>query len=546
MKKIFSIGFVLIMAVGLTACGETQEEKNQKKLLGDGFKMLMDVGKMAQDGASEGEIGDKLKNGVLDSLSGLKGPDGETLSKDELGTLREGMDKGAGLIKEMGDVIKKAEKSGKSDQDISMDFFGKIVEMQLEHDEDMTDEEREGAKAAVEMFKDGGKKFKEGQQKMIDQMKEETKKMHKDMKEAKAKDLKNALTELKRNPKIALIALDGSTLASNMMAPKIGCDDMIIFKELNEAMMPKEILETLFKFDDFDENEGYYNVFYNSKLVVEELSINNNGIATVKLSGNLYPGGICDNPRIIQQIVKTVMVMKPMVIKDVEVFINGEDIGDFLSEKDDEDIDTEIEGEDTSINPIDSFSECEELPDSILTQGNPRTCTTSYGATFTYDALVDDPYVYEAPPQSAQSFILTHNGKMWEDVCFENLGDPTTIDILVEKRKDDVLDDELSFLEYGATITNVEFVDTCPAKYDVSCEYEDKDISFELHFDSNKPNEGDVSATEETGNLKYRASFSPTSYDTTDEKGFIRASCLFQGHEVQGLEGRLNSADEWK
>jgi hypothetical protein len=236
-------------------------------------------------------------------------------------------------------------------------------------------------------------------------------------------------------------------------------------------------------------------------------------------------------------------MIDPTWIKGVEIYINGEELGDFLSEKDD--IDTEIEGEDTSINPIDSFSECAELPDSTVTQENPRICTTSYGDTFSYDALVDDPYVYESP-LIQQSFILTHNGNMWEDVCFENLGEADTYDELVKMIKESVLDDEWSFVKYGATVVNTEPITTCPAKYDVSCDYEEKDIEFTLHFDSTDSSANDASATKTTGNLKYRAHFSPTSYDTEDEKGMIRASCLFQGNEVSGLEGKLNANGEWE
>ncbi len=50
------------------------------------------------------------------------------------------------------------------------------------------------------------------------------------------------------------------------------------------------------------------------------------------------------------------------------------------------------------INSIGSFSECEKLPDSKVIQGNPKTCITKQGITFTYDALVDDPFVYEEQP----------------------------------------------------------------------------------------------------------------------------------------------------
>jgi hypothetical protein len=331
MKNLLSISFVLIMAVGLTACGDTQEEKNQKQLLGDSFKLLRDIGEMGQKGASSEEIGDKAMDGILGSLGKIRGENGEKLSDDELAKLREGMETGVNYVKEM----EKMTESGESDEDISMNFFGKMAEMQLKHDKDMTDEEREDAEAAAEMFKDGGKKFKESNELILKKATEDIEAAHKEMEDLRKKDLADALTELKRSPKIALIALDGSTLASNMIAPKIGCNDMIIFEDLNKEMMPKEVLETLFNFADFDENEGYYNAFYSSSnLSVDNLSIDDAGVATVELSGNLQTGGMCDNPRVMAQIKQTIMVMKPMIIKDVKILINGELVEDFLSEKD--------------------------------------------------------------------------------------------------------------------------------------------------------------------------------------------------------------------
>ncbi len=523
MKKILSIGIVLAVTISLTACGDTPEEKNQKIAAKEGLKALMDLGKMAQKGASDEDLGKAAIDKFVSGVDKLEGKNGEKITKEEQAKLKEGLNEGMDFMKEMVKMGDAAEKNGRDDE-VAMDFFGKMAEMQLKYDKDMTDEEKESAEAAAKMFKDGGKKFKENLNTALEEQKREMEQMQKeaDAEEAAMKKeiRENLFTRKKYNFKIALSSLDGATMTKTLReagVPTIGCDDVVIYKELTGESNAKEILERMFTFDGYDEDKGEYNVFQSSDLKVDDLSIDNNYVVTVKLSGNLSTGGMCDNPRVGAQITQTIKMVNPTWIKDVKIFINGEPLGDFLSEKGGDDVmDTEIEGEDTGIVPVE------------------------------YDELVDNPAIYQDPPSATQSFILTHNGDKWEDVCFENLGNPADLDILVAKRKSDVLDDEWSFIKYNATTANMKFVDKCPAKYDVSCEYEDKEVSFELHFDSDNPNDGDVSASEKTGNLKYRTYFSPKSYNTDEEKGMIQMSCAFQENKVQGIADKLNADGEWK
>jgi uncharacterized protein YxeA len=145
-------------------------------------------------------------------------------------------------------------------------------------------------------------------------------------------------TKIRSHSKIALLALDGSELSTrlkNKSSLKIGCDDSIIYKDINESLNAKQILETLFTFKDFDQSNGAYNVFDNSiNLEVEKLEINENGTVAINLTGKLITSGMCDDPRVAAQIVKTVELLDPSLIKNIEIYINGEDIGDYLSEED--------------------------------------------------------------------------------------------------------------------------------------------------------------------------------------------------------------------
>jgi hypothetical protein len=151
----------------------------------------------------------------------------------------------------------------------------------------------------------------------------------------------NDKIEKKATHKIALVAFDGSKLATELKSKgsqKIGCDDVIVYKDIQGDLSDKEILEKMFVFDDYDEKDGTYNVFSGSSknLKVESMETDKTGTMTVKLSGELITGGTCDDPRVPAQIVKTIEQFNKDV-KNIEIYINGEELSSFLSEKDDED-----------------------------------------------------------------------------------------------------------------------------------------------------------------------------------------------------------------
>jgi len=135
------------------------------------------------------------------------------------------------------------------------------------------------------------------------------------------------------NPQIALVVLDGSALTAKTEGDLFGCNDKIIFKNIEGEYNLKQLLEKMFSFSEYDETEDFYNVFQNSDLKVENLGIENR-VLIVELFGELMMGGMCDNPRVSAQIDRTVRLFYPDFIGEIQILINGEDLSQFLLEKD--------------------------------------------------------------------------------------------------------------------------------------------------------------------------------------------------------------------
>lgn len=74
---------------------------------------------------------------------------------------------------------------------------------------------------------------------------------------------------------------------------------------------------------------GLYNALYQSDLQLEEIRLDEAGLAEVYLSGSYQLGGVCDDPRFEAQLTQTAMQFPQ--VQQVEVFINGEPLQDLLS-----------------------------------------------------------------------------------------------------------------------------------------------------------------------------------------------------------------------
>jgi LysM repeat protein len=111
--------------------------------------------------------------------------------------------------------------------------------------------------------------------------------------------------------------------------PEIGCADSIVPVEVQiepTAAPLRASLEQLFaaQGDDY----GLYNVFERSQLSVEGINIVD-GQATIQLSGQLSIGGVCDTPRVEEQLERTARQFE--TVDTVSVTLNNQPLSEVLS-----------------------------------------------------------------------------------------------------------------------------------------------------------------------------------------------------------------------
>jgi len=75
---------------------------------------------------------------------------------------------------------------------------------------------------------------------------------------------------------------------------------------------------------------GLYNSLYQSNLSIDSLNLQN-GVATIRLSGTISLGGVCDTPRFQAQLEQTVLQFS--TIKQANIFINDQPLAKVLSSK---------------------------------------------------------------------------------------------------------------------------------------------------------------------------------------------------------------------
>ena len=127
---------------------------------------------------------------------------------------------------------------------------------------------------------------------------------------------------------IFLVAIEDKGISGE----KIGCDDSLIPVEvtvISELASPWNALSALLDLDDtyFGES-GLYNALHQSRLAIQSYETSE-GKAKVFLEGELMLGGVCDTPRVEEQILAT--ILQGSQIQEVEVYINGVLLQDVLS-----------------------------------------------------------------------------------------------------------------------------------------------------------------------------------------------------------------------
>lgn len=129
---------------------------------------------------------------------------------------------------------------------------------------------------------------------------------------------------------IFLVALEGEAAEGKTF----GCGDVLVpvsrqapegVDALSAAII--ELLEVEGPMVDAGGRE-LYNSLYQSDLTFKAARVENR-TAVIELSGNLILGGVCDNPRVAEQITNTALQFDH--IDTVEVFIDGEPLEEALS-----------------------------------------------------------------------------------------------------------------------------------------------------------------------------------------------------------------------
>jgi len=130
--------------------------------------------------------------------------------------------------------------------------------------------------------------------------------------------------------KIFLVALNDNGKSGK----KIGCNDSVVGVERQIPATQGVLSAALNELFSLREKNfgasGLYNSLYQSTLKLDGAAVIN-GRASIAISGKLVRGGVCDDPRVKEQIEETALQFA--TVKSVAVTINGVPIDKALSEK---------------------------------------------------------------------------------------------------------------------------------------------------------------------------------------------------------------------
>jgi Sporulation and spore germination len=130
--------------------------------------------------------------------------------------------------------------------------------------------------------------------------------------------------------KIFLIAVGDNGVSG----PKIGCGDSAVgvvrVVPATKAPLTAALNELLSLHDQNYGQSGLYNSLYQSHLRLESVAIAG-GVATIKLTGTLLLGGVCDDPRVDAQLTNTALQFS--TVHSVDISLNGKPLKDYLSGK---------------------------------------------------------------------------------------------------------------------------------------------------------------------------------------------------------------------
>lgn len=129
---------------------------------------------------------------------------------------------------------------------------------------------------------------------------------------------------------VFLIALEDN----GQSGKPVGCGDSAVPVQVTTAhtqAVLKAALEALLSIKEpYYGQSGLYNALHQSDLRLDSATIKD-GLATIRLSGTMLLGGVCDTPRVEAQITETALQFS--TVSEVAVFVNGVPLEEVLSEK---------------------------------------------------------------------------------------------------------------------------------------------------------------------------------------------------------------------
>ena len=131
--------------------------------------------------------------------------------------------------------------------------------------------------------------------------------------------------------KIYLVAIGDNGVSGKL----IGCGDSLVPIEV--PITPtlgvlRAALNELFKLEgqQYYGQSGLYNALFQSDLAIEDVAVIG-GEARIFLTGTLTLGGVCDNPRVEEQL--KALALQFSTVERVSIYINGEALEDVLDLK---------------------------------------------------------------------------------------------------------------------------------------------------------------------------------------------------------------------
>jgi hypothetical protein len=114
---------------------------------------------------------------------------------------------------------------------------------------------------------------------------------------------------------------------------QVGCGDSLVSVRRSIAPTPLAIVAALNELfalkGQYYGESGLYNALYQSNLRVDRAVVDENGAATVVISGQVMLGGACDTPRFKGQIEETILSING--VQSANILLNGKPIDEALS-----------------------------------------------------------------------------------------------------------------------------------------------------------------------------------------------------------------------